>query len=73
MHSIVMESIEEYLSGALEPGAQRRIETHLSACRSCREEVAGMEDVSLLFGSLRCEEALEPPAGFYARVMARVM
>jgi anti-sigma factor RsiW len=71
MHAVVMESIEEYLSGALEPAVQRRIETHLSACGSCREELANIEHVSLLFGSLRCAEAVEPPPGFYARVVAR--
>jgi anti-sigma factor RsiW len=71
MHSVVMESIEEYLSGVLEPAVERRIQTHLSACAACREELAGMEEVSLLFGSLRCPQALEPPPGFYARVVAR--
>jgi anti-sigma factor RsiW len=71
MHAVVMESVEEYLSGALEPAVERRIATHLSACEACREELASIQDVSLLFGSLRCAEALEPPPGFYARVMER--
>jgi len=71
MHAVVMESIEEYLSGSLEPGEQRLIQAHLSACAACREEMAGIEDVSAMFGSLRSVEAWEPPAGFYARVMAR--
>jgi anti-sigma factor RsiW len=71
MHAVVKESVEEYLSGALEPAVERRIEAHLSACESCRKELASIENVSLLFGSLRCAEALEPPPGFYARVMER--
>jgi predicted anti-sigma-YlaC factor YlaD len=71
MHAVVMESIEEYLSGALEPAVQRRIEAHLSACESCRGELANIQDVSSLFGCLRSQEAVEPPPGFYARVMAR--
>jgi anti-sigma factor RsiW len=71
MHAVVMESLEEYLSGALEPAVHRRIETHLSACEACREDVAKMQDIGLLFGSLQCAEALEPPPSFYARVMER--
>ena len=34
MHGVVIESLEEYLSGALEPAAQRDIEAHLSNCRN---------------------------------------
>jgi anti-sigma factor RsiW len=71
MHAVVMESLEEYLSGALEPAVRRQIEAHLSACEACRRNVAVMQDVSLLFGSLQCAEAVEPPLGFYARVMER--
>jgi anti-sigma factor RsiW len=72
MHAVVLESLEEYLSGALEPAAQRDIEAHLSTCGMCREEFRGMREVSGLFGSLRCEEALDPSPGFYARVMGEV-
>jgi anti-sigma factor RsiW len=72
MHAVVMESLEEYLSGALAPAVERRIEAHLGACKACREDVAGMREVGLLFGSLRCAETVEPPPGFYARVVARV-
>jgi len=71
MHAVVMESLEEYLSGALSPAVARRIETHLSVCEACRKDVAGMREVGLLFGSLRCAEEVDPPPGFYARVMAR--
>lgn len=72
MHPVVMESLEEYLSGTLEPAAQRKIEAHLSACESCLEELAGMQEVSQLFGCLRSEEVLEPAPGFYAAVMRQV-
>ena len=69
MHAVVMENLEAYLSGLLEPAALRDIEAHLSTCRMCQEEVRAMRDVSQLFGSLRNEEAIEPAPGFYARVM----
>lgn len=72
MHAAVMESLEEYLSGALGSADRQRIEAHLSKCETCREELAAIEDVSLLFEGLRREEAVEPAPGFYARVRERV-
>jgi len=74
MHAVTMESLEEYLAGTLEPADLREIEAHLSACRTCREEIHSMREVSQLFGSLRPEEAGawgEAP-GFYAKVMGQV-
>jgi|SRR5579871_331705 len=75
MHSVVMESLEEYLAGALEPAAQRKVEAHLSTCEDCREELGSMHEISQLFGSLRPEEALEalePTPAFYARVVETI-
>jgi anti-sigma factor RsiW len=72
MHPEVIESLEDYLAGLLEPAAQRRIEAHLSACGMCRQEVSAMRDISEAFSSLHTEEAVEPAPGFYARVMQRV-
>jgi|SwirhirootsSR3_FD_contig_41_5864424_length_668_multi_3_in_0_out_0_1 anti-sigma factor RsiW len=69
MHAVVMESLEEYLSGTLEPASHREIEAHLSTCPLCREEIRSMQDVSQLFVSLRSEEAWDPSPGFYAGVM----
>jgi len=72
MHAVVMDSLEEYLSGLLEPAELRVIEAHLSGCEVCREEVRGIRQVSLLFGSLRTEEAIPPSPRFYAGVVQRV-
>ena len=85
MHAVVMSSLEEYLSGALEPAAQREIEAHLNTCPTCREEVAGMREISQLMVSLRpaarsavsegdslTDDALRPSPGFYAGVMNKV-
>lgn len=75
MHAVVMSSLEEYLSGALEPAGQREIEAHLNTCPTCREEVAGMREISQLMVSLRpdrdslTDDALRPSPGFYAGVM----
>jgi anti-sigma factor RsiW len=72
MHAVVMESLEEFLAGTLEPAERRAIEAHLGGCGACRDELQAMEDVNLLFGSLRTREAVEPPPGFYARLMQQV-
>src|SRR5512142_823133 len=72
MHAVVMESFEEYLSGTLEPAAQRAVESHLSTCVACRQEMLMLRDVSQLFGPLRSEEVFEPSPGFFAGVMERV-
>ena len=72
MHAVVMDSLEEYLSGALEPAAERSIEAHLSTCNACREEVRSMQDVSQLFVSFRAEEEVAASAGFFAAVMQQV-
>jgi anti-sigma factor RsiW len=72
MHAVVMDSLEEYLSGTLEPAGKRTVEAHLSACRTCRDELREMQEVSQLFGSLRPEEALDAAPGFFAGVMQQV-
>ncbi len=72
MHAVVMENLEEYLSGLLEPAELREVEAHLSTVPLCREEVRDMQEVSLLFGSLRPEERSSPSPEFYARVVAQV-
>jgi anti-sigma factor RsiW len=72
MHAAVIDSLEEYLSGTLNAADRQRVEAHLKQCEICRDEIAGMEDMSLLLGALRSGEAVEPDPGFYARVMQRV-
>jgi anti-sigma factor RsiW len=72
MHAVVMESLEEFLAGTLEPVERHAIEAHLGGCAACRDELQAMEDVNLLFGSLRSREGVAPAAGFYARVMQQV-
>ena len=72
MHSVIVDRLEEYLAGAMEPAGQRAIEAHLNSCRACRDEVASLREVSQLFGCLRSEEIGEPAPGFYAGIMRRV-
>ena len=72
MHAVVMESLEEYLSGTLTPAALRAVEAHLSSCEQCRQEVAGMQEVSECFDVFRVAEPVVPPPAFYAKVMREV-
>ena len=72
MHAVVMENLEEYLAGTLEPADRREIEAHLSACEDCREEMSEMQEVSRMFVSLRPEEEWQPSPGFYAGVVDRL-
>jgi len=70
----MLENLEEYLAGSLEPADLREVEAHLSACPSCRQEIERMRDVSQLFGCLRRDETetWDIAPGFYAGVMAQV-
>lgn len=72
MHVVVMDSLEEYLSGTLERAKRRAIDAHLAGCPACREELRGMEEVSGMFASLRSSEVLEPSSAFLANVMEQV-
>jgi len=72
MHAVVMDSLEDYLSGALEPEVEMAIEAHLKTCSACREEIRGMQNVSQLFVALQPAESVEPSMGFYAKVMRQV-
>lgn len=71
MHAVIKDSLEEYLAGTLEPARQRLMDAHLDGCEACRLEVDGFMSVTGLLSELRPVE-VPSPAGFYARVMARV-
>jgi len=71
MHAVVMESLEDYLAGSLEPSEVRVIEAHLNNCDRCREEIRGMQEVSLLFSSLKSETGLEASPAFYSGVIQK--
>jgi anti-sigma factor RsiW len=72
MHAAVLDRLEEYLSGTLNPAVHREVEAHLNTCEVCREEVNGMRDLSDCLSSLRHEEPFDPSPGFYAGVIEQV-
>ena len=72
MHAVVMQGLEEFLSGTLDPAAQREFEAHLKYCEACRSEVRSVQEVSQCFSALRPDEAVVPAPGFYARMMQQL-
>ena len=72
MHAVLIDNLEEFLSGTLEPAELRVVEEHLKTCEVCREEVQGMQQVSLLFSSLNTDEKVAPSAGFYSGLVQRI-
>jgi len=72
MHSVVMQNLEEYLAGTLEPAELREVEAHLKTCEDCHEEMNGMREVSQLFVSLREDEEWADSPGFYSGVVERL-
>lgn len=74
MHAVMMDNLEEYLAGTLEPAQLRELEAHLTTCGMCREELRGMQELATLFGTLRHEpaQAWDIAPGFAVKVMAQV-
>jgi anti-sigma factor RsiW len=72
MHAAVLDRLEEYLSGTLNPADTREFEAHLNTCNVCREEVQPMRELSECFTSLRPEQTLYPASGFYAGILEQV-
>jgi len=72
MHAVVMQDLEDYLSGTLTPRVQQEIEAHVSSCDSCRAEIQAFREVSDSFDALRTDQTILPPAGFCARVMGQI-
>ena len=71
MHAVVLENLEDYLAGSLEPSEIRVIQAHLSECERCREEIRSIQEVSLLFTTLKPEEQPEPSPAFFAGIMQK--
>ena len=72
MHQAIVDSLEEYIDGALPPSARRDFDAHLEACEDCRREVNSMMEISELFPALQPVEEIVPSAGFCSRVMLQV-
>ena len=74
MHAVMMENLEDYLAGTLEPAQLREVDAHLSGCGMCREEIRGMQELTGLWGALRTDEtqAWDVAPGFAVKVMEQI-
>ena len=72
MHAVIIDDLEEYLSGHLPPLALDRFKAHLGACGPCRSEVEEIQESAGLLASLKPAGAPTPAPGFVAQVMLSV-
>jgi anti-sigma factor RsiW len=72
MHQVIQYRLEEYLAGTLDEKAREQMDSHLTGCTDCREEVRAMREISALFRSMESGEAPGIAPGFYARVSRRI-
>ena len=72
MHRSVEDHIEQFLEGRLSGAARESFEAHVAVCRQCHDLAVQMQSHSALLQCLSAPADLEPPPGFYARVMRRV-
>jgi Putative zinc-finger len=68
-------SLGVYVLGAIDPAERAQVESHLAACRDCRDELAGLAALPALLARVTAEEAMAlaagdgpPPAGRAAGV-----
>src|ERR1700686_3261584 len=72
MHAEIIDDLEEYLAGTLNPSSERRFRAHVEACRECHQEIQGMREMTDLFAALKPAGAPEPPPSFVVRIMQDV-
>src|ERR1039457_4227553 len=72
MHAVIVNDLEQYLSGRLPPSALDRFQAHLATCGKCRREVDEIQESIRLLASLKPAGAVDPPPSFVAQVMQTV-
>jgi predicted anti-sigma-YlaC factor YlaD len=73
MHRIIRDHLEQVLAGS-GSAPEHPAGQHLAVCEECREAVAVMREQAAMLRQWRAAdvEAIEPRAGFYARVLERI-
>jgi len=69
MHAVIMNDLEEYLSGQLPPWALHHFQAHLEICGGCRREVDEIQESAVLLAALKPAGTISPPPSFVAQVM----
>ena len=73
MHYSIKEHLEDYLANAARRDLPAGFYAHLESCPPCREELEHIQTHARMLQALRASQELDPPAGFYARVMERIV
>ena len=69
MHQVILDRLEEYLSGSLE---SREFTAHLETCQGCRAELHEIRELSGDLKTLGSQAQLDPHPSFYARLSANL-
>src|ERR1039457_5806380 len=72
MHAVIVNDLEQYLSGRLPPSALDRFQAHLATCGKCRREVDEIQESIRLLASLKPAGVVDHPPSFVAQVMQTV-
>src|ERR1039458_10767846 len=72
MHAVIVNDLEQYLSGRLPPSALDRFQAHLATCGKCRREVDEIQESIRLLASLKPAGVVDPPPSFVAQGMQTV-
>ncbi len=72
MHGSIRNKLEDLLRGGRRKVEDPGIKEHLASCPECASQLESMRTQCELLHCLRTAEAVEPPPGFYARVMQRI-
>ncbi len=72
MHGLIRERLEDYLRQAPGKAVPLEFEEHLRTCEQCRDELSWMQEQSRMLRVLAPARTMDPPAGFYARVLERI-
>lgn len=72
MHAVIINDLEQYLSGHLPPSALDRFQAHLALCGECRQEVDEVRESAGLLEVLKPSGEIDPPPYFVAELMQGV-
>lgn len=72
MHQPIQEYLEEYLRDPGDRRISKEFHAHLATCGTCAATVQILSAHTRVLHTLRTPNEIEPPPGFYARVLNRV-
>ncbi len=65
----IVQQISDYLDGALDQGATKTLEQHLSTCEACRDELEAVRQTIALMNDI---DEVAPPTDLLDRIHAQI-